>query len=97
MRGITPPRLGSVRDRVMTEMFVRERLLEHENFATLTLVLSLLIGAGEDKLKKIVEIVDHHRERQLYKHWMVETKKENAAKAVSDHDILRRLDKLRTR
>jgi len=94
MRGITPPPLGSVRDRLMSEMFAREKLLEHENLATMAIVMAHINGVTKESADKIFKILDEHRERQLFKHWMMGSKREQRAKVVSDQEMLERLNRM---
>jgi hypothetical protein len=94
MRGIQPPTLGTVRDRVMTEMFAIERQLEQENFKTISLVMSVLLGADKSRLETVFKILTDQSEKLTYRHWSVEKKQEEALRVRSDLDILQRLNRL---
>jgi hypothetical protein len=94
MRGIMPPRLGSVRDKVMTEMFARERLLEHENLATMALMMGMALGVDADKAKRMFKVLEEHRDRQMFKHWMVDKRKEVKAQKETDLELLERLNRM---
>jgi len=94
MRGITPPRLGSVRDRIMTEMYVRERVVEQDKLATLTLVLVNLMGVKPEAAERIQALLKSHSDRLTFREWSIDTRKEEQVKVKTDLDLLDMVNKL---
>lgn len=95
MHGITPPRLGSVRDKVLTEMFARERVLEHESLQTMAVIIAMSLGIGEEKAQAMFKILDKHRESKLFKHWSIDTKRAAVNQRGDDVERLQKLNKLK--
>jgi len=97
MHGITPPPLGSVKDQLISEMFARERSIEHESLQAISLIVAMSVGVSEEKAKNIFKILDDHRASKLYKTWSIDKKKHEKSKYESDLQSLHRMNQLKAK
>lgn len=94
LRGIKPPQLGSVRDRIMTEMFIREQVLDDDKFMTLATIVTALTATRKETLGVVNRILEDWRESGYFNRWSVDKKQKDTDKRLSDLDLLQQVNKL---
>jgi len=97
MRGVQPPPLGSVSDRVMTRMYMMEQLQQHEAISTIGMLLASVSPADKRVMGNIRGVLAEHRKSVAFGSWSNAALAERASeanKSQTDEDILKKVEAL---
>jgi len=92
MRGVQPPPLGSVQDRVMTRMYMMEQIQEHETLSTVGMLLASSGRADKMMMGNIRRVLEEHRKTLAFANWSNTARQEETERATTDDDILKKVE-----
>jgi len=94
LKGIEPPEIGTVRDRVMTRMFSMEQAKKLEEMSTFGSLIAVANKADKTVMNNIKSVLDHYKDTTGYNTWSNLKKTKKVEKKQTEAELLAKVAKL---
>ncbi len=94
LRGVTPPEVGTTRDRIMTRMYMMEQAEKFEIVTTIGMLLAASVSDPANVMGNINKVLDNYKDMVGYASWSNDKKLKKKQKQRTDADILAKVSKL---
>ena len=94
MRGIQLPEIGSIRDKLLSRMFLMEELKQAELVSTLGSLMVAAVGANDTSIANVRKVMDNYRVSVGYGRFSNTQRAEQVRKEKSDDDLLKMVEGL---